>query len=257
MLDTFPLITDVTGLRYVISTRDGGVSAGDFSSLNLGYHVADDSACVTENRRRLAVRAGYDAATLVCGQQVHGAGIVRVNTGERGRGAFSWPDALPDTDGLLVSESNLPVAILVADCAPLLIVDPVHHLLAVVHAGWRGALARIASQAIHHMHDAAGTDPAACRVGIGPTLCAACLEVSGEVGCAVEKELGPGTVHHGSHRPHLDIRAMLCTDLTAAGVTPARIIAHPACPRCEHTRFFSYRAQHGRTGRFALVAWWK
>lgn len=253
----FHEFADIAGLQCLISTREGGVSAGDFGALNLGYHVGDDQECVSENRRRLAQAAGYDPASLVAAQQVHGTELAWVGMAERGRGAFGWDDAIPATDGLLVRDAQVPIAIQVADCAPVLLVDPVQHVLAVVHAGWRGALGGITAAAVRRMVTDAGTDPAQVRVGIGPTLCPACLEVGEEVADAVAQAVGDGPICRGAVRPHLDIRTLITTDLRTVGVAADQVVAHSACSRCRNDLFFSHRGQHGRAGRFALVAWWE
>ncbi|HEY3380061.1 MAG TPA: peptidoglycan editing factor PgeF [Armatimonadota bacterium] len=256
MYETIPDFPDIPGLRHLISTREGGVSDGAFASLNLGYHVHDDPERVTENRRRLGRAAGYDPTTLVAAQQVHGTALAWVGTADRGRGAFGLDDAVPDTDGLLVSEPGVPVAMQVADCAPVLIVDPVRRVLAAVHAGWRGALAGIASAAVREMTDRAHSDPAHLLIGIGPTLCPACLEVGADVAEAVEDAFGPAVLQRGGEKPHLDIRAMIAADLACVGIDGRQIIVHRACPRCHTARYFSHRGQQGQAGRFALIAWW-
>ena len=219
--------------------------------------MGDDPARVTENRRRLAHAVGYAAEELVAAQQVHGTTLAWVGDAERGRGASSWEEAIPDTDGLLVSAPGIPIMMQVADCAPVLIVDPGQHVLALVHAGWRGALGHIAAQAVQLMHAHSGCPPEALWVGIGPTLCPACLEVSEEIGAAAVREFGPGALSNGAVQPHLDLAAMLVVDLTRLGVIPARISRYPQCTRCHPERFFSYRGQGGQAGRLAMVAWWR
>ena len=253
MFDTISAMNAIPRLRHFISIRLGGVSTGEYSTLNLGYHVGDDPVNVTENRRRFTRAIGCDPAALVAAQQVHGTGIARVGTVDRGRGAFGWADAVPETDGFIVTDSLVPVAIQVADCAPVLIADPVRHVLAVVHAGWRGALGGIASAAVRQM----GSDPADIQVGIGPTLCPACLEVGEEVASAVEEAYGPSAVPRQWAKPHLDIHAMLATDLGRVGVSEEQIHRHRECTRCTPHLFFSHRGQQGKAGRFALVAWWE
>lgn len=255
MFDALPLLPAIPGLRHALTTREGGVSAGPYAALNLGYHVGDVPAAVTENRRRAAA-AGYPAERLVTGQQVHGARVSWVTTADCGRGAFGWDDAIADTDGLLTAEPGVPVGVLVADCAPVLIVDPVRRVLAVVHAGWKGALARIASHAARRMTEAGG-DPASFVAAIGPTLCPECLEVGEEVAAMVRPVCPAGVLPHDGARPHLDIRRIIADDLTGVGVPDFTIVRHPACPRCRPDRFFSYRAAGGATGRFALLAWWE
>jgi YfiH family protein len=257
MITTFPEFADIPGLRHIISTREGGVSCDGYATLNLGYHVGDDPAAVTENRRRLGVAAGYDPTSLIAAQQVHGTDIAWVGADERGRGAFSWDTALPATDALLTAQVGLPLAIQVADCAPVLLVDAAQHVLAVAHAGWRGALGGIVSACVRRMIVDAGSRPEEIRVGIGPTLCPACLEVGHEVAEQVAARYGESTVLRGADKPHLDIQAMIAADLRAVGVPSAHIVHHPDCTRCRNERFFSHRGQHGVAGRFALIAWWE
>jgi len=253
-MESLPL--SLPGLRHAFSTRHGGVSDEPFATLNLGYHVEDDPARVTENRQRFAAAAGYDPTALVTAQQVHGTRLAWVKSTDRGRGALDWTSALPETDGLLVTEPDVPVAILVADCAAVLIADPVRRALALVHAGWRGALGRIASAAARALVQT-GSRPQDLRVGISPTLCPACLEVSEEIGKTVAAEMGEATVDFTGLKPHLRIHAMLAADLAAAGVSPEQIAAHPDCTRCRTDIYFSHRGQGGKAGRMALVAWWE
>jgi YfiH family protein len=252
----FASLARIPGLRHALSTREGGVSHGPYATLNLGYHVGDDPAAVSDNRRRLALAAGYPAAHLITGQQVHGARVSWVTAADYGRGAFSWDDAVAETDGLLTADAGVPIAVLVADCAPVLIVEPRQRLLAVVHAGWKGALARIASAAVYAMRGVGG-DPAACRAVVGPTLCPECLEVGDEVAARVTSVFPSGVLPRPGARPHLEIRRMIVDDLAGAGVPASAVACHPACPRCQPERFFSYRAAGGTTGRFALLAWWE
>ncbi|MHB0938725.1 MAG: peptidoglycan editing factor PgeF [Armatimonadota bacterium] len=252
MIERLPLA--VPGLRHAFSTRHGGVSEGPFATLNLGYHVEDDPARVTENRRRFAAAAEYAAERLITAQQVHGARLAWVGEAECGRGALDWVSAVPGTDGLLVQEPGVPVAILVADCAAVLIADPVRRALALVHAGWRGALGRIASAAARELAQA-GSRPQDLYVGISPTLCPACLEVSAEIGDEVAAELGDAAVDFTHEKPRLRIHAMLAADLASVGVF--RITAHPDCTRCRNEKYFSHRGQNGRAGRLALAAWWE
>lgn len=255
-VDGFELPEAPSALGHALSTRDGGVSAGDFATLNFGMHVGDDPRLVAENRQRFAAAVGYEAAALVTAQQVHGTHVAWVDAGDRGRGALAWDDALPATDGLIVAAAGVPVAVQVADCAPILLVDAARHVLAVVHAGWRGALGRIAAAAVRAM-TVAGCDPTAVQAAIGPTLCPTCLEVGDAVAAQVAAEFGEGGIVRAGTKPGLNLRAMIAADLASAGVPPERIVVHPACTRCRNDRYFSHRGQQGRAGRIALVAWWR
>lgn len=254
-LDRVPL-PPIARLRHVLSTREGGVSTGPYAALNLGAHVGDDPACVAENRRRLAAAAGYDADRLVSAQQTHSTNVATVTAADRGCGALDWAGAIPDTDALLVRDPGTPTAILVADCAPLLIVDVERHALVNVHAGWRGALDRIAFAAVHALLREAGSRPGELLVGIGPTLCPACLEIGHDIAEYAAAQFGPNVLDQ-AEKPHLRIRDVLVADLYAAGIPREQVFISPDCPRCRNDRYFSHRGQDGTAGRFGLIAWWE
>ena len=252
----FASLQNIPNLHHAITTRAGGVSEGQYSSLNQGYHVGDEAARVTENRRRLATSLGYDGSTLVAAQQVHGARVHIVEQQDRGRGAFGWADAVAETDALIVAHSQTPVLVLIADCAPILLVDPGHQVLAVVHAGWRGAVAGVARAAAAQMQEHFHIEPHNIHAGIGPCLCTACLEIGPEVAIEVGS-VAPQAIVPDDPRPHLDLRAVLQSDLQRASVAPESIEVLMDCPRCQTERFFSHRGQGGTAGRFSLVAWWE
>ncbi|HVF84834.1 MAG TPA: polyphenol oxidase family protein, partial [Abditibacteriaceae bacterium] len=199
---------------------------------------------------------GFNFPDLTCAQQTHSANVEVVTCEHRGRGALDWQSAIPETDALMTQESDTPLMILVADCAPLLFVDEANRVLAVVHAGWRGATSRIASQTVLKMAQHFGTKAEDLQVGIGPTLCAACFEIGAEVVSAAT-EIAPQSVLSGFEKPHLDVRELLRADLRSVRVLDAQIETLPQCPRCATDTFFSHRGENGQTGRFALAAWWK
>jgi len=251
----FPLLEKISGLRHAVTTRDGGVSSGAYESLNLGFHVGDNAEDVRENRCRLASHLGYDAASLVAAQQTHSANVQVLEREMCGCGALEWNSALPATDAVVVAEKNLPALILVADCAPLILVDERRKIFALVHAGWRGAVAQIASRTVAEMK-VLGSRPDEIAVGIGPHLCAACFEIGAEVAREAEK-IAPDSVVPQKPKAHLDLQKLLRQDLKSAGVGGENIEAMNRCPRCENELFFSHRAQGASAGRFGLVAFWE
>ena len=249
----FSSLHDIPGLSHAITTRGRGVSRDEYASLNLAFHVGDEVEHVVENRRRLANRRGYDVEALVCSQQVHSVDSHVVTAEDAGRGALDWHSAIPLTDALITAEKRIPLLILVADCAPILIVDARHGVLAVVHAGWRGAVGEIASQTLARMSAQFGTVAGEVQVGIGPCLCGSCLEIGEEVAALMPES----TLIGGYAKPHLDLRGLIQMDLQAAGVLPERIETMNRCPQCENELLFSHRGQKGEAGRFGLVAWWE
>lgn len=252
----FSIFGSVVGFHHALSTREGGVSRGEFASLNLGFHVGDEAEDVRENRRRFGQSAGFDVHRLVAAQQVHGERGRVVGSSDAGRGALNWESALPDCDALLTRETNLPLLILVADCAPILLVDPIQRALAVVHAGWRGALAGVAGKAVETMTREFGTQSGDVLAAIGPCLNVENLEVGEEVATEVEANNSRAVIRSLGTKPHLDLRALIQDDLTRAGVNPNHIEISPLCPRDSDDTFFSHRGQNGRAGRFGIVAWW-
>lgn len=254
----FDSLKNISGLRHAITTR-GGSCAGPYDDLNLAYHVGDNAERVTANRKRLAAELGYDAASLVTAQQVHASRIQFVSEMETGQGAFDWESAIPNCDGLIVGKlDSAPTLIQVADCAPIILVDEYDPAFSVIHAGWRGATAKIASLAAELMRARCFTDWELLRVGIGPCLCVNCFEIGPEVVEAAQK-IAPESIIQRSdwQKPHLDLRLLMQRDLESAGVPSENIEIMPHCPRCNNDMFFSHRGQNGIAGRFGLVAWWE
>ena len=245
----FSIFRDLSNFRHAISTRDGGFSSGDYSSLNLAFHVGDDAAIVRRNRRALAHEMNYDAANLVAAQQVHGANCAIVTASEVGRGALDFKSAISATDALATAQIGVPLLILGADCAPILLFDSDARVLAVVHAGWRGALAGVCSGAVKAM-ETLGAQRSNIRAGVGPCLCARNLEVGREV---ADLFADKNALEARGEKYRLDLRALIANDLKNAGVDQIEI--SEICPRDENEAFFSHRGQNGRAGRFGIVAW--
>lgn len=242
----------------IVTTRDGGVSGGSYSTLNMGLGVGDDAAAVFENRRRVAeaLRASLD--DLVFASQIHGTRVSEVDAGQGGRGARDPSGSVPDTDALLTSDPAVVLAITVADCVPILLLDPRRRLLASVHAGWRGTGAGIVATTVAAMVER-GSEPSEIVAAIGPAIHPARYEVGDDVVGALEGSAGAGAERGvewlrpaGADRWHLDLPAANRAALVACGVSAHRIVSSPW-----HTGgggpFFSHR-EAAPTGRFALLA---
>lgn len=259
LLDRFPLTHGVT-YRY------GGVSEGSFDSFNMGLHVGDTPEAVGENRKRLAQVLGVDSHRLTCGEQVHGVGVTRVTQELVGRGAFSWDDSIPDSDAIHTNLVNVPLLLLVADCVPVLIYDAVHHAVAVVHAGWRGAIAHIVERTMDSMHDAYGTLPSDCYLFIGPSIGADSFEVSEEIAEQFRQDmhtLGLSQVDQVvryiqrdgqiTATPHVDLKGYIAACVVQKGV-PLEQVSVSSTDTMITDGCYSYRRDQGRTGRMAMFA---
>ncbi len=189
------------GVDVAVTTRHGGVSAAPFDTLNLGLHVGDDPEHVVTNRRRAAAAFGVTLEDLVFGRQVHGAGTTLVGPHERGRGTRADDDALPSADVLVTVTPGITLAIMVADCVPLALVDPEARVLAAVHAGWRGTAAGAVGAALRAMQDR-GAEARRIHAFVGPAVHRDRYQVTDEVrqGLAAGGRTRPARARRGPAR---------------------------------------------------------
>jgi purine-nucleoside/S-methyl-5'-thioadenosine phosphorylase / adenosine deaminase len=185
---TWPVF-DALPVETVVTTRHGGVSAGRYATLNLSFAVGDEAANVRENRRRAAAALGAAPGSFVFAAQVHGSRAVVVSAADRGRGALAADDAVEPADALVTAEPGTALAILVADCVPIVLYDPAAHVLACVHAGWRGTVARVAQAALAAM-GTLGTRPRDVIAGIGPSVAPGSYQVGEDVTGAARDAFG-------------------------------------------------------------------
>jgi YfiH family protein len=173
----------------LVTTRHGGVSTGDYATLNLSFGVGDRPEDVLENRRRAAAAVGADLADFVFGSQVHGAVARVVTRADRGAGAAVADAGVGEADALVTGDPGTVLGAVVADCVPILLYDPGAHVIACVHAGWRGTVARVASAALAAMATL-GTRPGDVIAGIGPAIGPDRYQVGEEVEQAVRECFG-------------------------------------------------------------------
>ena len=238
--------------------RAGGVSSGSYGTLNLGLHVADDAADVLANRRLVERWAGGPVAYAT---QVHGAGVVVVpdQVGPQGpttttTTTTTTPTPTPTSVGefdALVSASGAGLAVLVADCVPVLLADPVTGVVAAVHAGRQGLARGVVQAALATMADL-GARPERIRAAIGPAICGACYEVPAALRAEVAAVVPATRSEKSWGTPALDLPAGVAAILAGGGVTHVQQLA--ICTLTD-ARFYSHRAQPPGhpTGRFAGV----
>jgi YfiH family protein len=242
-------------VRQAMSGRvTDGAAGGD-----VGYARDNDHSAIDVSRLAFLTSAGFEPEGLTLGQQVHGAAVHVVTAAERGRGQPPEFAALPSTDGLVTQASTVALGIIVADCVPLLLYDPRQHTLAVVHAGWRGTVAGIATAAARRLHAQFGTQLDELQVGIGPSIGPCCYEVGDEVIEAWRATQTPNAERAVSRCAsyHFDLWSANRLALEGIGVARRNIEISGLCTRCERNRFFSYRAAReglAPSGRMLLVA---
>ena len=181
-------------VRHAFTTRLGGVSPTPYSSLNMAFHVGDQSVNVVENRARVCAALHMPPASLVAGEQVHGAQVRIVEAQDAGRGAGELETALPATDILVSATPGVALISFYADCVPLLLCDPVRRVIACAHAGWRGTLAQVGAVAVSVMSTHFGCAPIDVQVLMGPAIGPCCYVVSAQLAIDFQKAFGADVI---------------------------------------------------------------
>jgi polyphenol oxidase len=228
-------------VRRVSTTRAGGVSAPPFDTFNLGDHVGDDPAAVAANRARLAGAIGL-ADRVVWMNQVHGD-RVEVVDGPR-------DNAVNDTDALVTSTPRLALAVVTADCVPVLMADARAGVIAAVHAGRVGAQRGVVTRAVEAMLGL-GAQVGDISVLLGPAVSGRNYEVPAAMADEVEAALPGSRTTTATGTPGLDLRAGIACQLRDLGVTSVDI--DPRCTVADPSLFSHRRA--APTGRLAALVW--
>ena len=261
--NSIPLFTDdalydASSVRIAFTGRAGGESEGAYASLNLGTHVDDERAAVLANRRALLAALGEPDMPLIVPNQVHGTELVDIDAATPQTLESAHAAAGKGADGILLSCAGVAALLCFADCVPVIIVSPTGRA-AVVHAGWRGAVARIASRAAAKLVEDDKRDfgadapaPSSYNAYIGPHICASCFETGADVAARFTGEFGSACTPDARH---VDLEEALTLDLVSAGLSRGRIASAHACTKCEPEMFFSYRASGGVCGRHGALAY--
>lgn len=221
------------GVVHGFFGRQGGVSAGIYAALNAGFGSQDDAKAVAENRRRVAAALGLGPTTLLTPYQVHGAQVERV-------GPAGLADR-PHCDGLVTTEPGLPLSILTADCAPIMLLDPHNRVIGAAHAGWKGLLAGIIPAIVAAMLNA-GAERGRICAAIGPCIGQGSYEVGPEfMARFVEHERSTQRFFYAGRgdRSLFDLSGACAAQLEAEGLHPVHQIGADTCAL--EAEFFSNR----------------
>lgn len=173
---TFPKLLACDKIEHIFTTRAGGVSEGQFRSMNFSVNLGDLRENVSENYRRIAKVLHAEQGDIVGTVQTHTVNIRRVTAKDKGKVAVRVPD-YGDVDGLVTNEKGIVLAAFTADCVPIYFVDPVKEAIGLAHSGWRGTACNMAGKMVERMKLEFGTDPSDLIVAIGPSICQKCYEV--------------------------------------------------------------------------------
>jgi len=274
-----PSLARIPWLAHGFSTRTGGVSkVYGGSALNLGYTSHDSKSAVDRNRKLFARTAVVNRANgrrrrssedwpLITGKQIHSDIVHCVS---------DPPDHVLAGDGLITRTPGILLAVLTADCLPIIVVDTRLHAVGVFHAGWRGTLKRIAEKGVGEMRRQFGSRPTDLKAAIGPGIRACCYQVGAEIRDKFDgqfsyaKELFRETKESDEVRQKypllflsarapghselpqkifLNLAEANWRQLIEAGVPAKNVFDLDQCTSCRPDLFFSHRAEEGVTGR--------
>ena len=231
------------GIRYAFTDRNGGHSSAPFGSCNLSTRAGDDPARVAENRRSVAGRLGIDPDSVAFLHQVHGTQV------EVAHGP--WPGDDPEADGVVTGQPGLALAVLVADCTPVLVADPHARLIGAAHAGRVGLAVGIVPALLARLRELGATLEHA-TAAVGPAVCGGCYEVPATIQAEVAAVAPAARSLTRNGTAALDIAAGVVAQLREGGV--ATVTRFPVCTK-ESLDHFSYRREGSPGGRSAGYVW--
>ncbi|MDO5410489.1 MAG: peptidoglycan editing factor PgeF [Lachnospiraceae bacterium] len=250
----FPLLQETGLVHHGFSTRLGGVSSGQFATMNFNMTLGDDFEHVEENFRRFCKAIGCDWNRAVMTHQTHTVNIRTVTKDMLSDGrTLTEKKPFTDVDGLI---TNVPGAVLItsfADCVPLYFLDPVKRVIGLSHSGWRGTVNRMGGVTVRRMQEVYGCDPADILACVGPSICRDCYEVGPEVADEFSSVFGQDEIlqilwKNSAGRYQLDLWKTNELILKEAGIRPEHLAVTNVCTCCNPQLLFSHRYTKGKRG---------
>ena len=249
---SFPILEDTGLVSHAFSTRLGGVSKGNFATMNFSFTRGDDRDDVLENYRRMAAALGVDRERMVLTWQTHTTNVRRVTEEDEGKGVIRERD-YRDVDGLITDIPGITLVTFFADCVPLYFLDPVHKAIGLSHSGWRGTVKRMGQVTVDAMKEAFGTRPEDIIACIGPSICGDCYEVGEEVADEFadafhEKYHDVILLKKQNGKYQLDLWKANEIVLKEAGIKGDNLAVTNICTYCNPQLLFSHRRTAERRG---------
>ncbi len=251
---TFPRLTACGCLRHTFSTRMGGVSGGQFATMNLSFNNGDSRENVEKNYEILCSAVGIDTKKLVLSRQTHTDNVRIVTKEDCGTGYSKR--SFCDVDGLITNERGVALVTQYADCTPLLFCDPVRRVVATSHAGWRGTAKGIGAVTVEKMVKELGCNRDDIVAAIGPAIGSCCYEVDTPVFDEFSSlPISLDGVFKRTDENHfmLDLKLANKRILMAAGVKEDNIDVADLCTCCNASELHSHRATAGKRGNLAAI----
>lgn len=238
-----PLLSTYNNLLHAFSTKEGGYSQPPYLGNNLAYHVDDDKNTVQKNHTFFSKELGYPEQRLVRMDQIHGDSIAIINKD-------SDISQIPICDALITNMKETPLMVMVADCIPVLIYDPLKEAIAAVHAGRAGVFSDIVPKTVKKLQTAFNSQPKDLIIVLGPSIHACCYEVGPDI---KDESIRLGfayAIKEKNKRFYLDLHSIVINQLRSLEIRQEQIDISPYCTSCDNALFYSYRAEKNKCGRF-------
>ena len=235
----FHSINKIDRVSHLVTGKNPAIKRGLINGLNYGLHVPDNADAVLKNRQELLTHFNFSNGTVVIPEQTHSCNIAIVTHANADQ-------AFKDTDALITNQKNIIIGVLSADCVPILLVDPVKHVVAAIHAGWRGTVTEIGAKTLFKMHEAFGSQAKDIIACIGPSI----SQKNYEVGNDVARQFRAGSQRKvDENKTCIDLWKENQDQLLDAGVMNKNIEIAGLCTFSEADKFYSARRETINTGR--------
>jgi len=239
------LLSKHSNLLHAFTTKEGGFSLAPYLSNNLAYHVDDKISSVNKNHSILATSLNYPQNKLVRMNQIHGNIILEVTKQHN-------YENIPSCDALITNQLNTPLMVMVADCIPILLYDPIQKAIGAIHAGRAGIFSEIIPLTISKMQKTYQSKSKDILISIGPSIHECCYEVGEEIKEEAYKQGYQYAIKEKNSSYYLDLLSIAKKQLQESQILENNIEISPYCTACNTDTFYSYRAEK-KCGRFAGI----
>lgn len=251
----FNIFDGCKNIQHFSTTRDGGVSKGEYSSFNMGNFSDDSPINIHENRTRLATMFFMNLDRFIIPNQTHGTKVLKIDEEYLKLDTHDAINRLYGVDGVITNIPKLFLCVTTADCVPVIIYDTKNEAIAAVHSGWKGTSGNIVKKVVNMMKDEFGTSAQDLLVGIGPAISMKNYEVGDEVIEIFDqnefdiKDERLFVKNEKSYKYHIDLKEIIRQELISLGVQELNIEKSNLCTYDNDALFFSARRQSIHSGR--------
>lgn len=240
-------------VKHCFTTRCGGVSQGEWESMNLRINCGDKRENILKNYEIISETIGVNVKSLVLSKQIHKTDIVDVDKNDCGNGLF-YDNKFDSADALVTNQKGVTLVTFYADCVPVFLLDTKREVLALIHSGWRGTYDEITPKTIKHMIDKYNSNPNDIIAAIGPCIRQCHFQVGEDIAKLFAQKYTKKIVIQSSGKIYIDLPGCINMQLTSMGILPDNITDAMLCTYCNPELFYSHRRDSDKRGTMAAIA---